>query len=86
MKINVKASRDKIRERYGSVRKFARECMEVYGLGNIDAAYDLVGKTIQEKRGVSGRASIAKAIRTRLESEGLLVLEEDDAGADVVNG
>lgn len=84
MKINTQASRDKIRSRYGSVREFARQCMPVYGLATIEQAYDLVGKTLQEKRGTSARPSISKAIRTRLADEGLLVFDEADADDPVV--
>ena len=77
MKINVQATREKIRERYGSVRKFAIQCMEAYGLASIPAAYDLVGKTLREERGRSEK-SVSWQVRLRLESESLLVYENKD--------
>jgi hypothetical protein len=82
MKINSQATRDMIRTRYGSVRKFARQCMDTFGIDNIDAAYDLVGKTLTTSRGKTERASISKAIRLRLEREGLLVCEPDGDETD----
>ena len=79
-KINTAASRDAVRARYGSVRQFARVCMDVYSLANIDAAYSLVGKVLGNKMGYSvQRHSIARAIRKRLADEALLVYEEGHA-------
>lgn len=87
MKINSLASRDKIRTRYGSVREFARQCVADFGIPNVDYAYDLVGKVLTELRGtMEGRASIARAIRLRLDREGLLVYEADGDTSQAANG
>lgn len=73
MKINTPASRDAIRARYGSVRKFAALCVREYGIPSLDSAYSLVGKALRNER--SGRFS--GPIVERLRSEGVLVEEAE---------
>lgn len=87
MKINSQASRDTIRARYGSVREFARRCVADFGIPTLDGAYDLVGKVLTERRGTDeGRTSVARAIRLRLDREGLLVYEDDGDTSQASNG
>jgi len=82
MKINTSASRDAVRERYGSVREFARQCLVAFSMTNIDTAYTVVGCVLRGRLGASeGVDSTARKIRERLDAEGLVVY--DDV---VVNG
>jgi hypothetical protein len=87
MKINSPASRQKIRERYGSVREFARQCQEPFGMTELDVSYNMIGKVLTGALGgQERRASIPRAIRLRLEREGLLVFEPDDETDQASNG
>jgi hypothetical protein len=72
MKINAPETRLNIREKYGSVQEFARQC------GFKDRRpLDMI---LTQKRGISDRASNARIIIKRMRTEGLLVEEEDCEG------
>ena len=78
MKINSQASRDKIRAHYGSVREFARQCVDAFGVANVQTAYVIIDRVLVVGRGASDkRASIARDIRLHLEREDLLVFDDE---------
>ncbi len=69
MKIDAAETRLNIREKYGSVQEFARQC------GFKDRRQlDMI---LRNERGFSQRASNARLIIRRMRTEGLLVAMED---------
>ena len=65
MVINTQATRDRVRNRYGSVA----ECVRQYGVS--DRVFYM---TTSGARGGSGRAGVSRRVLDRLRAEGLLVV------------
>lgn len=77
IKINANQTRDRIRAKYGSVRKFAGICQREYGLKNLHTAYRTVHNAVTGATG-QFRKGPSASILARLKAEGLLVIEDDD--------